>query len=115
MTPPISVPATHPLPLLLACAVKGPCMVSVRVDDPPPAGTAEGAKLQVVPAGSPLPQLSETALENPRIGATVSAPVALPPAEMVNVDELELKVKSGDVTTIVTGVVVTELNSVEPE
>ncbi len=68
-----------------------------------------------MPDGNPPVQLSETAPEKPRIGVTVSASVVLPPAELVSVDGSELTVKSGFVTMMVTGAVVTGLKSWEPE
>lgn len=97
--------------LFVACAVKGPCMDNVKVEDPAPLGTVAGEKLQVVPAGKPPAQLRETAPENPRIGARVIVSVAVPPAEIVSADGLGMTVKSGFETRMVSGALVTLLKS----
>lgn len=107
----VVVVALHCPGLLAACGLNGPCIEIVRVDDPAPFGMVAGEKLQVVPAGKPLPQLRETAPVNPRIGVTVSASVVVPPAEMVSADGLGLTVKSGFETMIVSGLLVTPLKS----
>ena len=97
--------------LFVACAVNGPCMDIVKVDDPAPLGTVAGEKLQVVPAGKPPAQLRATAPENPRNGVTVIVSVVVPPAEIVSADGLGLTVKSGFETIMVSAALVTLLKS----
>jgi hypothetical protein len=97
--------------LLLACAVNGPSIESVKVDDPAASGTVAGEKVQVVPAGNPLAQLRETGAVNPRTGVNVSVSVVVPPADIASVDGLGLTVKSGFETMMVSGALVTLLKS----
>ena len=93
----------------LACVVKGPCMVKVKVVWPPPVGTTFGEKLQEVPLGSPEPHVIEVGPVNPRISAMLKDAVLLPPDEIVMDCELPVMTKSGGDTSIVTGAVVAGL------
>jgi hypothetical protein len=95
--------------------VNGPWLVRVRVETPPVAGTVAGLKAQVTPAGRLAGQARFTVPVKPRMGAMVSVVLVVPPAERVRTGETDVTVKSGGVTTTVTGAVVAEVKYGSPE